>query len=86
MAFAGRKSAKKLKRIKEQQSEVRLETSKSSFDDSINDEFASVDKKNEVNLVPNATPSRGAVLQACTITSGLIAALGLLIRQVSLLS
>ncbi|XP_057530298.1 uncharacterized protein LOC130808807 isoform X1 [Amaranthus tricolor] len=83
VAFAGRKSAKKLKRIKEQQSEVRLETSKSSFDDSINDEFASVDKKNEVNLVPNATPSRGAVLQACTITSGLIAALGLLIRQVS---
>ncbi|XP_057530299.1 uncharacterized protein LOC130808807 isoform X2 [Amaranthus tricolor] len=82
VAFAGRKSAKKLKRIKEQQSEVRLETSKSSFDDSINDEFASVDKKNEVNLVPNATPSRGAVLQACTITSGLIAALGLLIRQV----
>ncbi|KAB1201200.1 hypothetical protein CJ030_MR0G004681 [Morella rubra] len=28
-------------------------------------------------------PSRGAVLQACTITSGFIAALGIIIRQVS---
>lgn len=27
-------------------------------------------------------PSRGTVLQACTVTSGLIAALGILIRQV----
>ena len=51
MVFAGRKSAKKLKRIKEQHSEVSLETSKSSFDDSIDDEFASVGKKNEVKCV-----------------------------------
>lgn len=29
-----------------------------------------------------AFPSRGAVLQACTVTSGLIAALGIIIRQV----
>lgn len=30
----------------------------------------------------NSAPSRNAVLQACIITSGLIAALGILIRQV----
>lgn len=30
-------------------------------------------------------PSRSAVLQACTVTSGLIAALGVLIRQVYLI-
>ncbi|KAK7359053.1 hypothetical protein VNO77_00999 [Canavalia gladiata] len=35
------------------------------------------------NLNPMPIPSRNAVLQACIITSGLIAALGMVIRQVS---
>ncbi|KMT09292.1 hypothetical protein BVRB_6g133910 [Beta vulgaris subsp. vulgaris] len=96
VAFAGRKSAKKLKRIKEQQSEVKLESSKISFNDNngvkdnvplkndtINDDFALVNEKSELNSVTNDAPSRGAVLRACTVTSGLIAALGLAIRQVS---
>ncbi|KAE9610343.1 hypothetical protein Lal_00006056 [Lupinus albus] len=38
---------------------------------------------NSVGHISNPVPSRSAVLQACTITSGLIAALGIVIRQVS---
>ena len=34
----------------------------------------------------NTIASRGAVLQACTVTSGLVAALGIVIRQVIFLS
>uniref|UniRef100_A0A803L104 CAAX prenyl protease 2/Lysostaphin resistance protein A-like domain-containing protein n=1 Tax=Chenopodium quinoa TaxID=63459 RepID=A0A803L104_CHEQI len=95
VAFAGRKSAKKLKRIKEQQSEVKLDSSKNSFNDdngekdsvpskidTINDDFALVNERSELNLVTNDVPSRGTVLRACTVTSGLIAALGLAIREV----
>lgn len=96
VVFAGRKSAKKLKRNQEQKSEVKLETNKSSLDDYnevkdnlpsrrdiISDDFSFVNGKSEVNSVTNAIPSRGAVLRACIVTSGLIAVLGLAIRQVS---
>lgn len=76
---------------------MKLESSKISFNDNngvkdnvplkndtINDDFALVNEKSELNSVTNDAPSRGAVLRACTVTSGLIAALGLAIRQVSL--
>lgn len=75
---------------------MKLESSKISFNDNngvkdnvplkndtINDDFALVNEKSELNSVTNDAPSRGAVLRACTVTSGLIAALGLAIRQVS---
>lgn len=51
------------------------------------DDYVRIDKK--VDPSDNLTaeelvvfPPRGAVLQACTVTSGLIAALGIIIRQV----
>ncbi|KAF8408363.1 hypothetical protein HHK36_007512 [Tetracentron sinense] len=95
-AFASRNSVKKLKRVGEARKSRTLQTNKSpsdqdngledgasSGDDFIhnNREMSSVDNmdtKNSINI-----PSRSAVLQACTVTSGLIAALGLVIRQVS---
>ncbi|KAK7247355.1 hypothetical protein RIF29_42236 [Crotalaria pallida] len=57
------------------------------FGDLSEDKFVQVDKLdtslNPADQNSNPTPSRSAVLQACTITSGLMAALGIVIRQVS---
>lgn len=94
-AFASRKSAKNLKRNKDKQSDVILQTSKNTFDDysairetppsgddSITGgDFTSVNNKSEENSM--IIPSRSNVLQACSVTSGLMAVLGLAIRQVS---
>lgn len=51
------------------------------------DDYVQIDKKVDPsdNLAAEELvvfPPRGAVLQACTVTSGLIAALGIIIRQV----
>lgn len=94
VASANRKSAKKLKRNKEQQGEVILQTSNSQFDDvsgktenpssengSIRGDFTSVVNESGGNSI--TIPSRGAILKACCVTSGLIAVLGLAIRQLS---
>lgn len=45
---------------------------------------SSLESNNNVEVMQNSLnfPSRSAVLQACTVTSGAIAALGILIRQV----
>ncbi|KAK7318693.1 hypothetical protein RJT34_03399 [Clitoria ternatea] len=57
------------------------------FGDLSDNKFVQTDKL-DTSLNPaaqnsNTTPSRSAVFQACIITSGLIAALGIVIRQVS---
>ncbi|KAJ8438581.1 hypothetical protein Cgig2_024670 [Carnegiea gigantea] len=94
VAFANRKSAKKMKRNKEQQDEVILQTSDDPFgdvsgktenpcseNDSIRGDFPSVVNDSGGNSI--TIPSRGAILKACCVTSGLIAVLGLAIRQLS---
>lgn len=95
VAFASRKSAKKLKRNKEQQGDLILQTSKSTIDDfslkrenpfSEDDSNSRGDLTSAVNKSEgNSTtlPSRSTVLKACSVTSGLIAVLGLAIRQIS---
>ncbi|XP_068327572.1 uncharacterized protein [Pyrus communis] len=81
-AFASQNSVKKLRREGQARKKV-ADKSTASEDDCVkNDENV----ESCVNLAaeePVAFPSRGAVLQACTVTSGLIAALGIIIRQVS---
>ncbi|KAL5552701.1 hypothetical protein UlMin_040102 [Ulmus minor] len=81
-AFARRNSVKKLKKDEQ--------TRKSIADISSKDESGEDDNKvnlsvsdNSIVQKPSPTPSRSTVLQACTLTSGLIAALGIIIRQVS---
>ena len=76
-AFASRK---KLRRERLASESVADKTTASS-------EYVQDDKKVELSDDLPAEkgviiPSRGAVIQACTVTSGLIAALGILIRQV----
>ncbi|XP_048318387.2 uncharacterized protein LOC107428466 isoform X3 [Ziziphus jujuba] len=80
-AFASRKSFKKLKKDGTQKR-------KSVTDSSSSNDYGQDDKK--VDPSENLTeqklisiPSRSSVLQACTVTSGLIAAFGIIIRQVS---
>ncbi|XP_070671177.1 uncharacterized protein [Malus domestica] len=81
-AFASRNSVKKLRRDGQARKKV-ADKSIASEDDCVkNDENV----ESSVNLAAEelvAFPSRGAVLQACTVTSGLIAALGIIIRQAS---
>ncbi|XP_022726450.1 uncharacterized protein LOC111282576 isoform X1 [Durio zibethinus] len=91
-AFAGRKSMKKLRREGQPRESVTLpnkqtlpedssvlaDTSPSKDDDIKNGKSVYSAPQNSISI-----PSRSNVLQACTITSGLIAALGLIIRQVS---
>ncbi|CAL2231045.1 unnamed protein product [Prunus armeniaca] len=81
-AFASRNSVKKLRRDGEARKRVADKSTASE------DDYVQIDKK--VDPSDNLTaeelvvfPSRGAVLQACTVTSGLIAALGIIIRQAS---
>ncbi|PRQ40064.1 putative CAAX amino terminal protease [Rosa chinensis] len=80
-AFASRNSLKKLRRERLASERVADKTTASS---------ENVQNDNKVELSDDSAaekgvniPSRGAVLQACTVTSGLIAALGILIRQAS---
>ncbi|XVE74881.1 hypothetical protein DITRI_Ditri12bG0054000 [Diplodiscus trichospermus] len=91
-AFAGRKSMKKLRREGQQRESVTLQTKQTLPEESSvlggtsPSKDDSIDDGNSVCSAPQnsiSTPSRSDVLQACTITSGLIAALGLITRQVS---
>ncbi|XP_062110538.1 uncharacterized protein LOC133822271 [Humulus lupulus] len=80
-AFARRNSVKKLKKNRQPLQSVADISPKDEFgleDDSKLDpsDSSAVQKLNMV-------PSRDTVLQACTVTSGLIAALGVVLRQVS---
>lgn len=80
VASARRNSAKKLKKA--------AETSQSFADISPKDEDSQKDNKlnpsdNSVGKKLNSIPSRSMVLQACAVTSALIAALGVVLRQVS---
>lgn len=90
--FASQKSVKNFRKQREAQKNLTSQLNRSSLDESdrlapgvdnvedINNESSveNLDGQKSVNM-----PSRGAVLQACTVTSGLIAALGIVIRQVS---
>jgi hypothetical protein len=83
-AFASRNSVKKLRRDGQPpKSVVDSPPTKDNYvqDDNMVDSF-------ENSAAPNSATitSRSTVLQACTVTSGLIAALGIIIRQVGLLS
>ncbi|XVE92264.1 hypothetical protein REPUB_Repub01dG0081600 [Reevesia pubescens] len=90
-AFASRKSMKKLRREGQPRKTITLQTKDTlpeessvladtspSKDDNSNEGNSGHSPQNSISL-----PSRSNVLQACTITSGFIAALGLIIRQVS---
>lgn len=91
-AFASRKSMKKSKRMGQPRKSVSLQTKETLPEDgSVLADTSSLDGdniddgNNNVYSAPQdsiSIPSRSNVLQACTITSGLIAALGLIIRQV----
>ncbi|XP_022131410.1 uncharacterized protein LOC111004632 isoform X2 [Momordica charantia] len=77
MVYARRKSARKLERKGEEVSETSPSADENADDVKMNSSDSS--PKNSLNNIS----SRSSVLQACTITSGLIAALGVIIRQVS---
>ena len=97
-AFASRKtrnSVKKLRKDQQARKNLTFQTNKiipdeddgldnvfSSEDDSVRDDskVSPIDNLASPDSMP--IPSRGTVLQACTVTSGLIAALGIIIRQV----
>ncbi|KAK2972197.1 hypothetical protein RJ640_030742, partial [Escallonia rubra] len=85
-AFASRNSIKKLRRQGEPRKNVSPGPNK--VDDPSGDEGAQDEDKmssfdNLDSQKSTIIPSRSSVLKACTVTSGLIAALGVLIRQVS---
>lgn len=90
-AFASQKSVKNFRRQREAQKDLTPQLNRSPSDEK--DGLAPgdiVEDSNKESSVENLDvqksvkiPSRGAVLQACTVTSGLIAALGIAIRQVS---
>ncbi|XP_031270138.1 uncharacterized protein LOC116128549 [Pistacia vera] len=85
-AFASRKSVKKLKR--DEQLRLTKETNvvangSTAEDDYVKDgsQVSSVDDFAPQKLA--TFPARSSVLQACTVTCGILATLGLIIRQVS---
>lgn len=80
-AFASRKSVKILKKD-EQLPRKRVIDSSPSSDDYGQDDKKEDPSENSTEQKLLAIPSRSTVLQACTFTSGLIAALGIIIRQV----
>ncbi|XP_059657776.1 uncharacterized protein LOC132304216 isoform X2 [Cornus florida] len=87
-AFASRNSVKKLKRRSEARKNAnpppnRLEGGSPSGDDYAQDDNKMSSVENLDGQSSITIPSRSAVLQACTVTSGLITALGVTIRQVS---
>lgn len=75
--YAKRKSARKLERTNEEAS-----ITSSSADDNAQDVKMNSSDSSPKNRLINVS-SRSSVLQACIITSGLIAALGVIIQQVS---
>lgn len=90
-AFAGQKQKKSLKRLVkirkgkniQPDESVSLEIESASRDDRVQDDILTSSSDNlEVQNSFAGVPSRNAVLQACTVTSSLIGALGILIRQV----
>lgn len=93
-AFASRNSVNKLRKDRQARKILTFQTSKivSDEDDGLKDSFSSEDDSvtdNKLSPIDNLAapdsitiPSRGTVLQACSVTSGLIAALGIIIRQV----
>uniref|UniRef100_A0A5B7BB38 CAAX prenyl protease 2/Lysostaphin resistance protein A-like domain-containing protein n=1 Tax=Davidia involucrata TaxID=16924 RepID=A0A5B7BB38_DAVIN len=95
-AFASRNSVKKLRRQGEERNNVTTQPNKSrsneydgmterspSGDDYVQDNSKMSSFDNLDGQKSIAIPSRSSVLQACTVTSSLIAALGVTIRQVS---
>lgn len=99
-AFASQNSARKTRRRKEARETVTpkpnerplgendgLADNSPTGDDCVqeNDNMSSFDKLGSKNTTSITIPSRGSVLQACTVTSGFIAALGVIIRQVHLI-
>lgn len=79
-AFASRNSVKKLRR--EKQASERVADKGTSSECVQNDNKEEPGDNSAAEKLVNI-PSRGTVLQACTVTSGLIAALAILIRQAS---
>ncbi|XP_021893840.1 uncharacterized protein LOC110811606 isoform X2 [Carica papaya] len=83
-AFATRKAAKKLRRGGQRGGN----SSKSPSDENLSEENDSVEERSPLESDDSqntvAVASRNNVLQACIITSGLIAALGVTIRQLNL--
>lgn len=82
MAFASRNSVRKSRRddVQPPKSEADNTTTNVQVDSMVSS-FENSAAQNSSTI-----PSRSTVLQACTVTSGLIAALGIIIRQVVLLS
>lgn len=85
--FARRKSVKKWTRDERSQNGIALESTEKGLEEErvvLSDKSSLEDNSVEpVQSTLNNIASRSDVLQACTVTSGLIAALGILIRQVS---
>ncbi|KAJ6689123.1 hypothetical protein OIU85_005522 [Salix viminalis] len=85
--FARRKSVKKWRRDEQSQNGMALERTEKGLEEErvlLSDNSSLEDDSAEsVQTTVNNIASRSDVLQACTVTSGLIAALGILIRQVS---
>lgn len=83
-AFATRKSANKKRISKEEKKDAVLQTSNGSpLDDNTTGSLPPKIESYGADDSLASIPSKSSVLQACTVTSGLIAALGLGIRQVS---
>ena len=96
-AFAKQKSTKKLRRQNEPQKDLTSQLNRGSNADYSGmedrsspgiDDFQDSNKESSFEKFDSRSsiyiPSRSAVLQACTVTSSLIAALGVIIRQVCL--
>lgn len=85
--FARRKSVKKWTRDERSQNGIALESTEKGLEEErvvLSDKSSLEDNSVEsVQSTLNNIASRSDVLQACTVTSGLIAALGISIRQVS---
>lgn len=80
-AFASRKSVK-ISNKDGQLPRKRVIDSSPSSDDYLQGDKEEDPSENSTEKKLLAIPSRSTVLQACTVTSGLIAALGIIIRQV----
>lgn len=85
--YARRKSVRKWTRDERSQNGIALESTEKGLEEErvvLSDKSSLEDNSVEpVQSTLNNIASRSDVLQACTVTSGLIAALGILIRQVS---
>ncbi|KAK9074628.1 hypothetical protein SSX86_007226 [Deinandra increscens subsp. villosa] len=82
--YASKSSPKKLKKSKEIQKIVNPQLAESSLDEQkrISDKYSPTDATNNLESRASVTiASRSSVLQACTLTSGFIAFMGVIIRQ-----